>query len=499
VPRLALAAVALAQTLVFVPIALLRSADGDEGYYLLASELVMAGELPYRDFMYTQMPLLPYLYGVWTAVFGETWLAARLLSVLFAVGVGVLLFEVARRRFGRRLAIVGVTLYTFSGLVITWLPTVKTYSAPTFFLFAAFALADRADGAKRKAWFAAGLLVALAVGTRLIFAGTLPAFAWAALRAADGGARTRALGPLTAGFGLGIVPALGFLVFDPGRFVFDNLGYHSFRSSAGLVGNLRQKARVAENLLGSGTPDGGVPQFLLLLVAAAAAVLVARRLGRQLTLSLAIAALLGAANFLPTPTYTQYFVALVPFLVVGVLELAAAIGSHLEVKGDRATMRALAAMLAVGVGAYVLLGAVAFWHRLHVYSDDRIGDVERVVAVVDRYTEPGEQVLSAWPGYVYGSGAVQVSGLENDYAPTIASALSEERARHHRLLTAEGIEEAIVSRRARVIVLKIWHHHTPTPDWEGSVRRGGYKLVYSARPGDTLLPGEAKVYALPDR
>jgi 4-amino-4-deoxy-L-arabinose transferase-like glycosyltransferase len=499
IPWLWHAVVAVVGTAVFVPAAIWRYVDGDEGYYLLSSEVVMNGALPYRDFMYTQMPLLPYLFGVWTAAFGETWLAARLLSVVLAVALGVLLFDVARRRFGRGLALLGVALYVFSGLVFAWFPTVKTHAPATFFLFAAFALADRRDADKRNAWLAAGLLLALAVETRLIFAAAAPAFAWAALRAARRGKRLRALWPLGAGFGLGIAPAVAFFAVDPGRFVFDNVRYHAFRSSEGLIGDFRQKARVAANLLGLGTPDGGVPQFLLLVVAALLALVVLRQLRRPLPLALAIAALLGVASFLPTPTYPQYFVTVVPFLVVGVLELAAEIRSRVDARGDAAVARAFVAALAASVAVYALLSTVDIWRYTHLYPDDRIGDVERVAAAVDRYTSDGEEVVSAWPGYLYGSGAEQISGLENDFAPVIASSLSEERARHYKLLTASAIEETIRSRRIRVIVIKHWHDLTPVPDWEGAVARGRYRLAYSARPGQTVLAGEAKVYVRRDR
>lgn len=493
------AVVAAAATATLVPAAIWRYVDGDEGYYLLSSELVLDGALPYRDFMYTQMPLLPYLYGSWTAAAGDGWLAARLLSVLFAVGLGVVLFHFALRRFGRTLAIVGTTLYVFSGLVFAWFPIVKTHAPAAFFLFAALALADRRAATARGAWIAAGVLTALAADTRLLFAATVPAFVWAALRAGAAGRRLHALGPFAAGFALGISPALLFLVLDPGRFIFDNLGYHAFRSSEGLIGDFRQKGRVAANLLGIGTPDGAVPQFLILLLAAAGAALALRRLGRPLPLSLVIAALLGAASFLPTPTYPQYFVTLVPFLVVGILELAAAIRDRAAAHGDPAVLRACGAGFAVCVAVYLLLSTVDLYRYTHLHSDDRVGDIERVAAVVARHTRPGEEVLSAWPGYVYGSGAVQLSGLENDFAPVISSSLSEERARHYRLLTAHAIEEAIVLRRVRVVVLKLWHYQTPVPDWEGALRRGGYRLVFSPPPGETVYAGEVKVYALPER
>jgi hypothetical protein len=499
VPWLWHVGVAALAAAVLVPAAVWRYVDGDEGYYLLSSELVVDGALPYRDFMYTQMPLLPYLYGAWTAAAGDGWLAARVLSVVFAVALGVVLFQFALRRFGRALAALGAALYVFSGFGFAWFPTVKTYAAATFFLFSALALADRRPATSRGAWLAAGVLAALATDMRLIFAATVPAFAWAAMSVAEPGTRLRALRPFGAGFGIGISPALLFLALDPGRFLFDNLGYHAFRSSEGLVGDFRQKGRVAANLLGIGTPDGGLPQFLLLTLAAAAAVIVLRGLGRPFPLSLAIAALLGAASFLPTPTYPQYFVTVVPFLVVGILELAAGVRSWVGARGDRVLLRACGGALGAFVAVYLLLAPVDIYRYTHLHSDDRIGDIERVAAVVDRHTSPGEAVLSAWPGYLYGSGAVQLPGMENDFAPAIASSLSEDRARHYRLLTARGVEQAIASHRVRVVVFKLWHYQTPVPDWEGALRRAGYRIVFSPPPGETVYAGEAKVYALPER
>ena len=38
-----------------------RELNADEGFYLAASKATLQGELPYRDYAYTMMPLLPIL------------------------------------------------------------------------------------------------------------------------------------------------------------------------------------------------------------------------------------------------------------------------------------------------------------------------------------------------------------------------------------------------------------------------------------------------------
>src|SRR5438034_8180730 len=76
--------------------------DGDEGTYLLVSRLVIEGQLPYHDFYYPQMFLLPYVYGAWMTLVGYSWYGARLLSAFFSVALGLLLYRQAARRAGAR-------------------------------------------------------------------------------------------------------------------------------------------------------------------------------------------------------------------------------------------------------------------------------------------------------------------------------------------------------------------------------------------------------------
>ena len=54
----------LVQLIPFLTVARHRLIDGDEGFYLMASRLVFEHRVPYRDFFFTQTPLLPFVYGL---------------------------------------------------------------------------------------------------------------------------------------------------------------------------------------------------------------------------------------------------------------------------------------------------------------------------------------------------------------------------------------------------------------------------------------------------
>lgn len=463
--------VVAAQALVFVPMAIRRYADGDEGAYLAAATLVVDGQQPYTDFLYTQTPLLPYVYGGWFELFGESWYAVRFLSVLLAAGLGLLLFRHAERRFGTGLGLAAAALYVSASLVFVWFTTVKTQALATLLLFAAYVVVDRTASPRAATWLTAGLLLGLAIDTRLIFAVAVPAFGWAALRA--GAERGRSLLALAGGLAVGLLPSLVFLALDPGRFVFGNLGYHAARSSDGLVGDFAQKVQVAENLLGIGTPDGGQPQYLLLLVAAAAGAVGLRALGRPVSLALVVAALLAAGSFLPTPSYPQYFATTVPFLVLVAVEFVAGLRDRLDAPARR--VLALALVPAVAVFGLLALRELARYTRIQ--RDDAIPSLERIASLVDANTRPGEEVLASWPGYLFGTHAAYVPGMENDFANHEAAALSPEEVRRYRLATADDVERMLREGRTRVVVFKLWHELTPIPDWEGAARAGGYRVL----------------------
>ena len=458
--------------------------DGDEGSYVLVAKLAFEGRIPYHDFLHTQMPLLPYVVGAWSALFGEDWHVARLLFAALAVALGALLYLHLLRRHGRILAAAGLAAYALSDLAIGSFTPIKTQGLSAFLLFAAFVVVDRVGPITPSRCLAGFVLLGLAVDVRLLFVAAIPVFAWAVVTRTAAAERTRALGAATAGLAVGLLPSAAFFALDPDRFVFGNLGAHATRSDAGLIGDLRQKVVLAESML-------GVSQYLALFLAGVLAVLALPLLGRRVPLSVLVAAPIVLVSFLPTPAYDSYFSVAVPFAVVGAVELAAALRDRLRLAGDAPLARVLGALGGVVLAAYLVLGAIALYSWLRGSSepaDFRISQIERVSALVDEHTRPGEEIVSSWPGYLFGTHAVPVAGLESDFAPRDAARLSREEARRYHLLTAEGVEDVIRSRRARLVIARPWHGQGPLPEYRRAAEQAGYRVLADV--------GQARIYVL---
>lgn len=102
--------------------------NSDEGFYLYASKLIYSNKNLYSDFAFTQMPLLPYFYGLFLNLFGYSLLSGRFISFALSI-VGLIISSLLIRRFSG-----------FSGVILSilfycaYLPgmyfnvIVKTYS-----------------------------------------------------------------------------------------------------------------------------------------------------------------------------------------------------------------------------------------------------------------------------------------------------------------------------------------------------------------------------------
>ena len=451
----------LLQLLLFVFIARHRFVDTDEGYYLLASRLVLMHKKPYVDFFFQQAPLLPYVYALWLKLFHVTWSWARLLPALLTALLGLLLYEDVCRQTRQWLAgLASTVLFATSTLVFAWMPIAKPYSLAGLFLFAAYTAVTR-KMAKPSRWLlaAGGLSLALAVDTRSYLVLTAPLFLWWIAR--NFPARLKSTGAFLVGFGIGLLPSLYLFLSSPAAFLFDNLGYHAIRTDAGLVGMWGQKVGVLLMLL-LGSPEGNGIQNCLLLVISLAFVFSISKSDWPPRLAFQLALLLAAVSLLPTPVLPQYFSFCIPFLIVSAVCVVSHLISNIEIR--RQLVAASACLILTGIYVafaigdfrkYLITGnGIPTVRTLNDPDTWRLERIEQVSRAINQIARPGETVASFWSGYLFQTHAAPLAGLETDCGILIADKLSSQQRTHYHIVSWPELDASFAASRPRVVVLE---------------------------------------------
>lgn len=466
---------------VFVPMALWRLADAHEGIELISARLVTEGKLPYHDFMYPDLPLLPYVYGLWMRVTGVSWYAGRLLSALLAVGVGLVLYQHVARATGRRAwgALAAVLLAT-SGLAFVWYPLVKTPTLATFLLLSAYAVLE--TGRTRWKYLACGVALALAIDTRLYLAALIPVFAVAAFRA---GRRPRDLGHFAAGTGLGLLPNLPLIVRAPDVWLFDVLGHHWMAGTP----ELSEKLQALLNLLGiAGSFGAASLQFMLLFVVWLCSVVSAALLRERLPRSAPIVAVLTLLSLLPTASYAGYFHTILPFLIADVVVLLARLRAAVTAPGADFLRGRLADVPAILIALYLVVapvdaytftvgGEVPGTYPRALAKHWRIPAINRVARAIDEEMPPaGRAVIAWWPGHVVESRAVVLPRLENPVALWYSPRLTPDLVSRYHFISHPELAAHIQAHTAPLVVVGVWMKEVRAVYGE-VLRRSGYVRV----------------------
>ncbi len=149
--------------------------NADEGWYLYAAKLVLHGQVPYQDFAYTQMPLLPYIYGIPQAILIPSLYLGRATSIFFSVLSLIICIWIARMYAGEMAG--GIVSMLFAAFVygIYYSSIVKTYALVSFFFTLTFlTLSSRVNGnAKYPLAVAFAICAAMVRLSALIFALTI--------------------------------------------------------------------------------------------------------------------------------------------------------------------------------------------------------------------------------------------------------------------------------------------------------------------------------------
>ena len=294
----------------------------DEGFHLLAAQLIKSGKRPYLDFCFPQTPLNAYWNALWMAVFGESWRTAHAVAAVAAAGAILLTAGFLLARFpaaGWRLAAALAAALTVGlNQIVLYFGTIgQAYGLCLFLIVAAFRLSISA--VDRKGLLQpglAGFLAGAAAASSLLTAPVGPVLLLWILIYNRAGIRAAKLAAFLAGSAIAFQPLLWLFVKAPRQVLFNVIQYHLLYRQVGWPGAIRHDLEIQASWIDSS-------QALLLGLLAAAGLLFIvfrsqwdrpRRAEFYLCgwLALALWAQISSAH----PNFPQYFILLVPFLSI---------------------------------------------------------------------------------------------------------------------------------------------------------------------------------------
>ncbi len=293
----------------------------DEGFHLLAAQLIKGGRKPYLDFVFSQTPLNAYWNAAWMSVFGESWRTAHAVAALLTAGAVFLTADFVFRRLPIahwRLA-AALTAALLTGLNVTvfeYGTLAQAYGICLFLTVAAFRLAILVPD--RDGWLlaaGAGFLASAAAGSSLLTAMVAPVLLVWILIYNRAGHRWIKFAAFLAGALVPFLPVLWLFVQNPKAVWFGIFQYNGLYRTVDWPGATRHNLEVLTYWI-----DSSQALSLGLLGVAGIHFVVksdwdrARR--AEFYLCGWLAAATGVELCTPHPTFQRYFLLVVPFLAI---------------------------------------------------------------------------------------------------------------------------------------------------------------------------------------
>lgn len=223
----------------------LHAAAPDEGFHMLAAQLIKAGKRPYLDFFFAQSPLNAWWNAAWMCVFGESWRVLHAAATVATVGALVLsadfvFVRVPLPRWRLALSLAAALLIGWNWLVISFAPITQAYGLCTLLLVVSFRLAIAAVGRKGVLLTAlAGCAVSASAAASLLSAPGTPVVLLWILIYNRVGSRLARFAAFVAGAAVPFLPVLWLYVQGPFQVRFGMINFHLFYRQVEWEGSLR--------------------------------------------------------------------------------------------------------------------------------------------------------------------------------------------------------------------------------------------------------------------
>jgi hypothetical protein len=295
----------------------------DEGFHVVAAQLIDRGKTPYIDFCFPQTPLNAYWNAAWMRVFGEHWRVLHVAASLEIAGAMFLAaqfllsrFPVARWRGPA--AIVAVCFIGLHSEVVQFGPIAQAYAIGMLLTLAAFRVAVALPDRPRSTALAlgSGLLVGGAAGCTLLTApAALVLLLWFWLQA-RGMKRVKNGVAFVIGAMIPFAPVFWLFIKAPRQVLFNIVQYQALFRRVDWPGATPHDVDVLSSWLADG-------QTLLLgLLALFGVYFLAKRshwpvpIRQQFYLAACAAAALILYIATAHPTFSRYFIVAVPLISI---------------------------------------------------------------------------------------------------------------------------------------------------------------------------------------
>jgi hypothetical protein len=379
---------------VFLVYAETRAFTFDEGYHLLAAQLIVAGRTPYIDFCFPQTPLNVYWNAAWMRIVGGSWRVPHLWAALFTIGAVVLTADYVLRRFPVRVwraagAIVAALGIGLNGAVFVYGP-LQSYGISLFGLAAGFRLAVRA--VDRDGWLpsaAVGFCGGVAAASSLLTAAAAPVLLVWMVFYNRAGRRWKKIAAFALGVLVPFAPVFWLFARGPRQTWFNLFRYHAYFRRLYWPDTTRHDLEILTAWIDNG-------QALLLgLLALAGLVYVVRQsawphsLKTEFYLCAWLTAALSAEVGRAHPTFARYFLLTTPFLAILAVAGLFALSRAFETDRPLWPVLVVAALFALGLSK-------TLYERREL---DTWSNYQRVAAKIDQVTPPNAPVFALEPLY----------------------------------------------------------------------------------------------------
>ena len=361
----------------------------DEGFHLVAAQLINAGKRPYLDFLFAQTPLNAWWNAFWMRVFGQGWRVPHALAAIETAAAVMLIADYVFRRFPARewrleAALVTAFLTGLNIVVVEYGTLAQAYGICLLLTVLAFRLAIETPARRSLLLPAlAGAAAGAAAASSLLTVTVAPVLlVWMVWRN-EAGNRWAKAGAFILGVIVPFLPMLQLFLKSPHAVFFDVVNFHLFYRQVQWDGWQVHDLDVFTAWLDCN-------HAFIMGTLAIIGVFFVRRSGwaaeirSEFYLCGWLALSTGVYLMTAHPTFPRYFMLLAPFVAV------------LSAAGLYGILRRTGASTKDPwpVALIILLMAVGLVRGIHSDSDDTWAQFEPIAQKVDEVTPKGAPLMA---------------------------------------------------------------------------------------------------------